>query len=32
MFRKFYIQEVLCSEGSMCRNICSEGPMFRKYG
>ena len=36
MFRRFYIQKVLCSEGSMFRRshiqkvLCSEGPMFRK--
>ena len=32
MFRRLYIQKVLCSESPMLRNICSEGPMFRKYG
>ena len=32
MFRRFYIQKVLCLEGSMFRNICSQCPMFRKYG
>ena len=32
MFRRFCVQKVLYSEGSMFRNICSEGPMFRKYG
>ena len=42
MFRRFYVQKVLCSEniclkGSMFRRFyiqkvqCSEGPMFRKY-
>ena len=36
MFRRFYIQKVLCSEGSMFRRsyiqkvLCSEGPVFRK--
>ena len=36
MFRRFYIQKVLCSEGSMFRRsyiqkvLCSEGPMYRK--
>ena len=36
MFRRFYIQKVLCSEGSMFRRsyiqkvLCSEGLMFRK--
>ena len=35
MFRRFYIQKGLCSEGSMFRRsyiqkvLCSEGPMFR---
>ena len=36
MFRRSYIQKVLCSEGSMFRRsyiqkvLCSEGPVFRK--
>ena len=30
MFRRFYIQKVICSEVPMFRNMCSEGPMFRK--
>ena len=35
MFRRFYIQKVLCSEGPMFRRsyiqkvLCSEGPIFR---
>ena len=41
MFRRSFAQKVLCSEGFifkrfyvqkvLFRNICSEGPMFRKY-
>ena len=42
MFRRFYVQKVLCSEnicseGSMFRRLyiqkvlCSEGPMFKRF-
>ena len=37
MFRRFYVQKVLCSEGSKLRRsfvqkvLCSEGSMFRRF-
>ena len=37
MFRRFYVQKVLCSEGSMFRRsfiqkvLCSEGSIFRRF-
>ena len=37
MFRRFYVQKVLCSEGSMFRRsfvqkvLCLEGSMFRRF-
>ena len=31
MFRRSFVQKVLCSEGPMLRNICLEGLMFKKY-
>ena len=42
LFKRFYVQKVLCSEGSIFRrsyvqkvlcseNICSKGPIFRRF-
>ena len=31
LFKRFYVQKVLYSEGPMFRRSCSEGPMFRKF-